>query len=52
MVTVGGPDVDAMARWVSSLAMDVEVLAPPELRVAVRRRAQALVAANRGLPPG
>lgn len=47
IVTTGGPDLDRTARWVTGLGPAVEVLDPPELRAAVRARAEALAAANR-----
>ncbi|MPY95511.1 MAG: WYL domain-containing protein [Acidimicrobiia bacterium] len=46
IVTLGGPDLDQMARWLGSLGTPVEVLDPPELREAVHARAHALAQAN------
>jgi len=48
VVTVGGPTVETMARWVLGLGVEVEVVAPDELRVAVRERAKVIAALNRG----
>jgi len=48
VVTVGGPTVGAMARWVCGLGVAVEVLAPAELRAEVHQRAEALADLNLG----
>jgi predicted DNA-binding transcriptional regulator YafY len=46
IVEVGGGPLDGMVRYVLGLGVPVEVLDPPELRVAVRAQAAALTAAN------
>ena len=51
IVTLGGPDVDAMAAWLSGLAAPVEVLSPDDLRAALRRRAEDLADLNAGPRP-
>ncbi|MBX3285239.1 MAG: YafY family transcriptional regulator [Actinobacteria bacterium] len=46
LVTLDGPGLAPLARWLSALGVAVEVLHPPELRDALVARAEALVAAN------
>ncbi len=46
IVTVGGPTVAQMVRWIAGLGPAVEVLHPPELRVALHDHVAALLAAN------
>jgi len=40
LLRVGGDDIDAMAAWIGVLALDFEVVDPPELVEAVRRLAE------------
>ena len=46
LVEMGGGDVPSMVRWLAGLPCAVEVLAPEELREALRRHGAALSAAN------
>ena len=46
LVTIGAPDVGAMAHWIAAFPVPVEVLDPPELRRQLTDHARALLAAN------
>jgi predicted DNA-binding transcriptional regulator YafY len=46
VVEIGGSDAAGLARYLAGLAVPVTVLDPPDVAVAVRARAAALLAAN------